>query len=88
MFELPLAATLSDQDNKLLFGYQAPIRPATSNGLRTAPAIGIAMWQSAVAAIKSLMDRVGGRSPFPSPHTTVRTGPYTAVQESRDRTGI
>ena len=29
-----------------------------------------------------------GRSPFPSPHTTVRTGPYTAVQESRDRTGI
>ncbi len=28
------------------------------------------------------------RLPFPSPHTTVRTGPYTAVQESRDRTGI
>jgi hypothetical protein len=24
-----------------------------------------------------------GRSPFPSPHTTVRTGPYTAVHMDR-----
>jgi hypothetical protein len=24
-----------------------------------------------------------GRSPFPSPHTTVRTGPYTAVHVDR-----
>jgi len=31
MFELPLAATLSDQGDKLLFVYQAPTRSATWN---------------------------------------------------------
>ena len=34
-------------------------------------------------------DPVGGKVDLPvPPPTTVRTGPYTAVQESRDRIGI